>query len=174
MNKQNRKKVINVGDIFGDWLVIGKSPSSIGRGYHQYYECSCSCGNKCHVRSDSLTSKKSKSCGCDYARGVHKYVGMKFDRWTITGIGRMNDQSHRHMSCVCDCGTKRDVRFGDLLNGRSKSCGCLRDEKQKILRKGVRKVEINGKKYFPWSDNFKNRFEKMQKTPKLGDSQLSS
>ena len=78
------------------------------------------------------------------------------------------------MSCVCDCGTKREVRFGDLLNGRSKSCGCLRDEKQKILRKGVRKVEINGKKYFPWSDNFKNRFEKMQKIPKTRDSQLSS
>ena len=174
MNKVNTKKVINVGDIFGEWIVLGRSPSSIGRGHHKYYECSCSCGNKCHVRSDSLTSKKSKSCGCDRTRGIYRYLGKKFNRWTIISLGEMDSNSHRHMLCVCECGTKRDVRFSDLISGGSKSCGCWRDEAQRRIRKGVKKVEINGKKYFPWSDNFKNNIKKLQKIPKTRDSQLSS
>lgn len=44
----------------------------------------------------------------------------KFGRWTrLAHRGRMSD-------CICDCGTKRTVLTGDLVNGRTKSCGCGR------------------------------------------------
>lgn len=31
-------------------------------------------------------------------------------------------------NCVCDCGNTSQVSTGDLKNGHSKSCGCLKDE----------------------------------------------
>lgn len=48
---------------------------------------------------------------------------MRYGRWTAeTSEGRM-------WSCVCDCGTKREVSRFSLLSGVSQSCGCLRGEK---------------------------------------------
>lgn len=40
---------------------------SIGRknGHHQYWLCICACGETKEVRSDVITGKKQKSCGCN-------------------------------------------------------------------------------------------------------------
>ena len=35
--------------------------------------------------------------------------------------------------CECNCGTRKEIRGYDLLNGQTKSCGCL--NKEKLLRK---------------------------------------
>lgn len=51
--------------------------------------------------------------------------GMKFGRWTVVS---KSDRSIFY-SCVCECGTVRDVRKNPLTSGRSQSCGCLSAEK---------------------------------------------
>lgn len=59
--------IINIGDIFGRWKVIGfdneRSNNKRGR---KYYFCECQCNDKTikSVCGDSLTSQKSTSCGC--------------------------------------------------------------------------------------------------------------
>jgi len=51
--------------------------------------------------------------------------GDKFNHWTVLSVpGKVT--SHVKVSCICDCGTPRDVVARNLLKGFSKSCGhCL-------------------------------------------------
>lgn len=60
--------MINIGDIFGRWKVIelDNEKSINDKRGRKYYFCECQCDNKTikSVRGDSLTSKKSTSCGC--------------------------------------------------------------------------------------------------------------
>ena len=68
--------VINIGDIFGKWKVIGfdNERSKNNKNGAKYYFCECQCDNKTikSVRGDSLTSKKSTSCGCYNRERVSK------------------------------------------------------------------------------------------------------
>lgn len=52
--------------------------------------------------------------------------GDKFGRWTVNYC--LNKNNKKYCNCTCDCGTNRDVRQENLLDGRSKSCGCLNRE----------------------------------------------
>lgn len=60
--------------------------------------------------------------------------------------------------CVCDCGQVTEVRSGDLIAGRSQSCGCLRVDLLKrnnpaIVKHGRRRGQKEGKRdrtYTTW------------------------
>lgn len=52
----------------------------------------------------------------------------KFGRLTAledVGRGKTGNVLWR---CICTCGTERIIRSGELINGHTKSCGCLRKE----------------------------------------------
>ena len=51
--------------------------------------------------------------------------GQKFGR--LTALYKLNNYHKRatYWLCVCDCGNLREVQGGTLINGRSRSCGCL-------------------------------------------------
>lgn len=60
------------------------------------------------------------------------YLGKRFTRWKVTG--RNFDKvpagsTHIFYNCICDCGNVSVVNKQSLTTGKSKSCGCLRDEK---------------------------------------------
>lgn len=46
-------------------------------------------------------------------------TGMMFGEWTV-----ICKSDGRYFSCVCSCGTKRNVSSQALRLGRTKSCGC--------------------------------------------------
>lgn len=52
----------------------------------------------------------------------------KYGRWTV-----LHDVKRRHgqrvVSAQCECGTIRDVFLGNLVSGRSTSCGCWGKER---------------------------------------------
>jgi hypothetical protein len=57
--------------------------------------------------------------------------GTKFNRWTF--IERLPDRGvHRDIRwrCVCDCGKEGSTGAYEVRSGRSKSCGCLLDERR--------------------------------------------
>ena len=60
--------LINIGDNFGKWKVIGFDDKRSKNSKHgrKYYFCECQCKDRTikSVREDSLTSQKSMSCGC--------------------------------------------------------------------------------------------------------------
>lgn len=67
-------------------------------------------------------------------------IGKKFGRWTVVCIPPNQNikPSKRKATCLCDCGTTRDVRVDGLLNGRSSSCGCFQREEL------VRRSSVHG------------------------------
>ena len=48
----------------------------------------------------------------------------RYGRLTI-----LNETKKHYFECQCDCGNKKIIRIYDLKNGKTKSCGCIRDEK---------------------------------------------
>lgn len=57
-------------------------------------------------------------------------IGKKFGRWTVLEKAgdhiQPSGNSVTMWKCQCDCGTFRLVKAGSLINGVSKSCGCLK------------------------------------------------
>lgn len=57
-------------------------------------------------------------------------VGKKFGRWTVVAraenVVDTQGKNQRVWSCLCTCGTVRDLRGNWLLAGNSRSCGCSR------------------------------------------------
>jgi hypothetical protein len=50
-----------IGEKFGKLTVIKRADNRKGR---KYWECKCDCGNLCVVKSQSLKTLNTKSCGC--------------------------------------------------------------------------------------------------------------
>ena len=51
-------------------------------------------------------------------------IGQKINKWTV--IELKNDRRHADAICRCECGTVKPVNIGNLINNRSKDCGCGR------------------------------------------------
>jgi hypothetical protein len=60
--------------------------------------------------------------------------GRKFERWRVIS-GPVSIQNRSHYQCVCECGAKRQVIVSALLNGTSRSCGCLAAEARLATRR---------------------------------------
>lgn len=122
---------IKIGDVFGQWEVIGQ-------GSKPYYsKCRCTCGTIRDVSNRSLCAGNSKSCGCnkEYLKARRKEssvkTGDRFGMWKVIG------ESSRPYSvlCKCDCGTVRNVYSRMLLAGKSKSCGCNKEHVKTTSKK---------------------------------------
>lgn len=63
-------------------------------------------------------------------------TGNKYGEWTILNYIEQKDRTPENKNLTflaeCSCGTIRPVRIGDLRNGKSKSCGCLRKKNWNI------------------------------------------
>lgn len=74
-------------------------------------------------------------------------TGIKSGRLTV--LSRASDRispSNKHRvywNCVCECGTELEVRSDGLSSGRTKSCGCLKDE---VAREQIKKAQASGYK----------------------------
>ena len=56
-------------------------------------------------------------------------TGERFGRLVITRFIRVDKNWNYIWECKCDCGNIINVRYNNLLNGSTKSCGCLKREK---------------------------------------------
>lgn len=74
---------------------------------------------------------------------VNVSAGEKFNRLTIASEAEKFEEK-RYFNCVCDCGNIGIYRFVALRSGDIKSCGCLRDEQNRVanLRHGMGKTSL--------------------------------
>lgn len=62
-------------------------------------------------------------------------VGRRFGRLLVVSRKGKTLFGQKTWKCKCDCGKEKTVRSGDLLEGKVKSCGCLRYQKKYIIGK---------------------------------------
>lgn len=64
-------------------------------------------------------------------RGPHivDLTGKRFGRWTVLAYAESKKYGSVYWLCHCDCGTIKEVHGVWLRNGRSKSCGCYKKER---------------------------------------------
>ena len=144
-----------VGKRFGMWQVVSFDETTATPAKKRRYHCVCDCGTERSVLYHELIQKRrgSKSCGCR-GRKMHRLkAGDRFNRWTVIEEAEKT-AGKRMMSCECECGWKARVRVQDLVQGRSRSCGCLRDEEQKAQRKGKIPKYVHGRMVKPMSSPF--------------------
>lgn len=52
-------------------------------------------------------------------------TGQRFGRLIVVGFSHIGKNHHSHFNCMCDCGKEKIVVGKNLVNGNTKSCGCL-------------------------------------------------
>ncbi|MCW6682090.1 AP2 domain-containing protein [Aerococcaceae bacterium NML160702] len=78
-----------------------------------------------------------------YTDSDRQLLGNTFGRLTV--IKRVNNVGRAEYLCKCTCGNETIAKASYILNGRCKSCGCLKKENSKklmknIQQKGLKKV----------------------------------
>ena len=120
------------------------------RGVIWYWKCKCDCGTEREVKTQSLRSGMSKSCGC-LSREIHRKLiqdltGEKFNRLQVIKRVENNKFGHACYLCKCDCGNHNTVSGNSLRTGKIKSCGCLiRETSSKNGKATV--IDISGERY---------------------------
>lgn len=80
-------------------------------------------------------------------------TGQRFGRLSILERGENDTRGNSQWKCVCDCGTTKIVRGYDIASGASKSCGCLRSVRLKLLnmkpgpKAGETGIDLTGQKF---------------------------
>lgn len=60
---------------------------------------------------------------------LRNLVGFRFGRLLVVDdSGKRDGRGNAHWRCVCDCGASTIVMAGNLLQGQTRSCGCLQRE----------------------------------------------
>lgn len=144
---------------------------STSRG--KYWVCKCDCGNIKTVSGDSLKKPEGakgscKSCGClkrelTKERCTKDLTGQRFDRLVV--IKQVEKPEGRKQKgvywlCQCDCGNTCIIKGQLLINGKTRSCGCL----------GHENMLEQGKKLGKWNTEHKGELHPTY-NPNLTDEQ---
>lgn len=114
-----------VGEKYGRLTVIEVCGERDNHGRLKWI-CLCDCGNKVTVQSGNLRTGTSKSCGCllnKPAINSQNLIGNRYGKLITTKRIRSNNKTY--YDCICDCGNVTNVWHAALVNGKTKSCGCL-------------------------------------------------
>ena len=120
------------GQRFGKLTVICGTEKYIYKTSNLYrkYKCLCDCGKELEIFSSRL-KKGLKSCGClrIFSNLTDKlYPGLKINRWTVLEFCA----EKMKWKLQCECGTIYYPESAKrILNGNTKSCGCLNLEKRR-------------------------------------------
>ncbi len=122
---------------------------------HGYFRYVCSCGRRGRVQLAALRRGK-RDCGAYIPHRVEPHVerphpvcpGMRFERWLVLfRLGHLGAPAW--FLCKCDCGEERAVRGNSLMQGVSRSCGCLtRESSARRIRERNLRHGMTGKPEF--------------------------
>jgi hypothetical protein len=116
---------------YGLWTTLSE-PFLVKGSNKKRIQAVCVCGVKRSPELLELIRGRSKSCGCRGRQMHHLSEGDEFSNWTVIDEAPQRD-GKRMINCQCKCGWKSAVRLQELVRGKSKSCGCLRNERFRKL-----------------------------------------
>lgn len=119
--------------VFGKLKVRCLDEERTAQTHRGYWICDCECGGSKSIRSDALLSGRTTSCGCVLAASRHRPNTAIMNDLTDREFGSLKvierdwDHDSRqgvYWICECKCGNRKSIRGADLLNGKTKTCGC--------------------------------------------------
>lgn len=129
------RKTINlddyIGKVFGSLTIIHIISSD--KYGHIRFLCICTCGTFIKVLKNNLEGGYTKSCGCFRKKTVSErtrqdLVGMFFGRLEVIKALSVTKRRNVLWLCKCSCGNYCETITPYLINGDTKSCGCLKRE----------------------------------------------
>ena len=91
-----------------------------------YWHCKCECGNEKDVNQYSLTSGKSKSCGCtsNLNKKYKDIQGLTFGELIVLEKTDQRKNDSVVWKCQCSCGNVVEWSANRLQNTKYPHCGC--------------------------------------------------
>lgn len=122
------------GQKFGHLTIMCKADKKAKSG--SMWICKCDCGNVITVTRSNLKSGNTMSCGCQThalsqeTRRKNGFVkdltGQKFGLLEVIQKSTKRSGTNPMWECLCACGNHTVVIQENLLNGHTRSCGCMR------------------------------------------------
>jgi len=70
-----------------------------------------------------LKKRKEPTCGCGLSLNI---TGKRFGK--LVAISKAPSKNGKtYWLCQCDCGNQKEIQTNHLIEGTTKSCGCLND-----------------------------------------------
>jgi len=170
------KKKDLTGQKFSRLLVLKEESTTrtgVPKNNKTRWLCQCDCGNQVVVKTGSLRSGNTKSCGCRKVEtiGQLELSGKRFGRLIAVDVFGRSKEMCVIWFCLCDCGKETTVRASHLKSGQVKSCGCLRKEVlDKTGKYKANALSRSSKRYDKWRhevfERDKNTCQKCGKTNK--------
>ena len=79
-------------------------------------------------------------------------TGITYGSWTVLGL-ELTTTTNTYWKCRCKCGTERSIPTGNLIKGKTSSCGCEKGERitARITRHGQAMVGRTTPTYKIWN-----------------------
>lgn len=134
------------GQRFGHLVVIERDFSSTKNAK---WKCKCDCGQEVVKIGQGLRNGQSTCCSkkCIFYNKTTKkdLTNKKFGRLTVLYETPERKNGSVVWHCKCECGNECDVSSTLLTSGKTKSCGCLKQEKDKLPKGNV--IDLTGQKF---------------------------
>ena len=124
LNRKRSQVVDITGSVSGYLTLLHHDPIMINKkGHRTYWVCHCSnCGRTKSIHRSTILRKLTNSCGC-LAHPLDLPIGKRFGQLTVVELIKIRER--RLWKCLCDCGGPITLDRNRLINGFTKSCGCL-------------------------------------------------
>jgi len=121
-----------VGQTYGRLTILEELPGV--KGKMRMVKCACECGNITIVRKAHIKNGRTRSCGCYRRQREENMIGRRFGKLVVQEITGCHEYGHlrRRAKCLCDCGNTTVPTTAALLRGNTSSCGCRRDQYEKL------------------------------------------
>lgn len=129
LEKANRLRYIDmVGEQYGKLVVLEKTEQR--KDQMIVWKCLCSCGQTVFANRKQLLRGYVKQCPYHNDR---KLIGKTFGLLKVLDF----NSTDKTLYCRCTCGNELSVLKYNLLNGHTKSCGCLQKEENRTCINGT-------------------------------------
>ena len=113
------------GEIFGVLQVLERDQQRSQSSGRVYWTCKClKCNNEYSVRSDGLKNLPKSCPNCKNPN----LKGKQYGQLTVIKKSHVDKNGHSYWKCQCSCGNIKDIAGSNLIQGHTKSCGCLHSE----------------------------------------------
>jgi len=125
------------GQRFGRLVAI--EPTNKKKNGSIVWKCQCDCGNMYEAAAMRLVQNRIESCGCVPNKHMIVLTGQRFGRLVAIEPLKKRRASYVIWKCQCDCGNIHEVSSSCLIQGHTKSCGCI--------SKKSGNVDLTGKRF---------------------------